>query len=189
MNTKIITLVALVAAATAPLAHGYVSGQAAPNLDPSVPEREYRVVKKSATAGVSDAISKGDILKYDTVNNNDGYTVTRVGGNNVASAALIACIAETAIATGNAELVRCISKGYVDFTQYDAAGGFGIRAGQKVCQDTDGQAIPCAACDPGTPGFVNDCRLGTATENSPITALEAKASGTGANLKVYINAK
>lgn len=186
MMNKQILLVALLALTFAGKAFGYTSGQASP-VD-SAPEREYRVVVKSTTAGFSDAISKGDVLKLDTVNSNDGYTVTRVGENNVATTSLIACIAEKAIATGNDAQVRCISKGYVDFASYDASGGFGIRAGQKLCMNGVGAAVPCAACDNAL-GFVNSCWLGSATANSPITALEAKASGTGSNLKVYINSR
>lgn len=186
MNKQIL-LVTMLALTVSGNAFGYTSGQSSP-VD-GAEEREYRVIVKSATAGFSDAVAKGNLLKLDTINSNDGYTVTRVGANNVATTNLITCIAEKAIATGTDSQVRCISKGYVDFVTYDASGGFGIRAGQKLCMSAAGLAIPCAACDAGTPGFVNDCRLGTATQNSPITSLEAKASGTGSDLKVYINAR
>lgn len=184
--TKQILLVAVAVLTFAGSAFGYDSGTS--NPQGGTPEREYRVVVKSATAGFSDAVSKGNILKLDTINSNDGYTVTRVGANNVATTGLIACIAEKAIATGTDGQVRCISKGYVDFVTYDASGGYGIRAGQKLCMNGVGQAVPCAACDNAL-GFVNSCWLGSATANSPITALEAKSSGTGSDLKVYINAR
>lgn len=183
---KQILIVALMAVTFSGKAFGYASGQS--NPPGGSPEREYRVVVKSASAGLSDAVSKGNILKFETAAN-DGYTVTRVGANNVATTSLIACIAEKAIATGNDAGVRCISKGYVDFVTYDASGGYGIRAGQKLCMNAVGNAVACAACDNAL-GYVNSCWLGTATANSPITALEAKAPGTtGSDLKVYINSR
>lgn len=168
-------------------AHAYVTGAVDPVTGEG--EKEYRAVKKSETAGVSDAVSKGDILLLDTVNNNDGYTVTRVGATNVATTAKIVCIAAKAIATGNTGLVRCVSKGYVDYLKYDSTGVNGtISVGQKLCVNSVGAAVPCAACDVGIPG-VNNCALGTATDNSPITSLSAKAGTSGTDLKAVINAK
>lgn len=188
MNTKILSLmVAMLFFATN--AFGYTSGQSNPPA--GAPELEFRSVKKSETAGFSDAISKGHILTYDIRNTNDGYTVTRVGGNNVASANIIACVAPRAIATGDTAIYRCVSKGYVDFLRYDATTP--IAVGSKICADASGVAVVCAACsiagDGVPPGAANNCRFGTATENSPIVALEAKASGTGSDLKVLIKSR
>lgn len=164
-------------------AQAYVTGAADPvNGDG---EREYRHVKKSETAGVSDAIAVGDILFFDTINNNDGYTVTRVGANTVASASRIACIATKVIATGNTGLNRCLSKGYFPNTSFTTSSQIVI--GQKVCGNAAGQAVPCAACASDlSPG--NDCRLGSATANSPVTAFSV-VLGTGTTLDTYINAR
>ena len=165
-------------------AYAYVSGAVDPTTGEG--EKEYRVVKKSETAGVSDAVSKGHILSLDTANNNDGYTVTRVGANNVVGAALNVCVASSNIATGNTALVRCVSRGYVDYLRYDATTA--ISVGQKLCANASGVAVACTACATGS-GTGTDCRFGTATSNSIIVSLEAKASGTGSNLKAVIKSR
>lgn len=187
MNTKILVLAAILMGVAAN-AFAYTSGSVDPTTGEG--EQEYRVVKKSETAGVSDAVSVGHILTYDIRNNNDGYTVTRVGGNNVASTNIIACIASKAIATGDTGLFRCVSKGYVDNLRYDATTA--IPVGAKLCSNTSGVAVVCAACSndtDGNTGAANSCRFGTATQNSPIVALEAKASGTGSDLKALIKSR
>lgn len=152
------------------------------------PDWETKNVVKSVTSGFSDAISRGDILIYDTVNSNDGYTVTRVANNDVATAARIACIAIKDIATGNTGLVPCLTKGWVDFLKYSLTSGQ-IISGQKLCSSSTGAAVPCAACvNNGLD--TNDCRLGSATANSPITSFQSKNTGTsGTDLKAYINAR
>lgn len=184
MNTKLFVLALLSLVLTSASAFAYTSGQADPAN--GIYDQEFKVVKKSETAGVSDAVSKGDILLLDTANNNDGYTVTRVGARNVATTARIACVASKAIATGNTGLNRCISKGYVDFLKYDTANG-AISIGQKLCVNSVGAAVACAACD--NLGGANDCRFGTATDNSPIISLSSKPSGSGTDLKALIKAQ
>lgn len=150
-------------------AFGYSSNPGADPINGS-PDLESKVVVKSTVNGVSDAISKGDILSYSST---DGYTVSRVGANSAAGANLMACVADRAIATSNSATVaraNCLTKGYVDFLSYDATTP--IVAGTRLCVNTLGRAVTCAA---------------DATANSGIIALEAKASGTGSNLKAIIN--
>lgn len=172
------------------IAFGYNSGTADP-VD-GYHDREFRTVVKSTTAGVSDAIGVGDVLSYDTTNNNDGYTVTRVGSNTGLGASKIACIAVQAIATGDTSQHRCISKGYVDFTNWSSTVAFS--AGQKLCANTSGQAVTCGGVTLDGQSTGSDSSFGTATANSPITAASAKnagLSGGGAitGQKVYINAR
>lgn len=177
---------------TTATAHAYTSGQANPIAYGSY-DQEYRTVVKSTTAGVSDAIVVGDILSYDITNNNDGYTVTRVGSNTVNGVNAVACIATQAIATGNIQEFRCISKGYVPAISYVGDGTNAIVANQKVCANSSGQATTCATCD-NTTG-ANSCKYGPgATPNSAITSLSAKgANGSGTpsanGLAVYINTR
>lgn len=161
----------------------YTSGVADPVS--SDPDLEYKSIAKSSTAGVSDEVLKGHVLTYDTVNNNNGHTITRVGENSSLGAAKVACIADKGIATGVTGLVRCISKGFVDFLRYDAA--VAISVGQHLCPGADGVAVVCAECD--IVGGTNDCRFGNATENSVIISLEAKGSGSGSDLKAIINVR
>lgn len=171
--------------------HAYTSGQADPLSGIRSLDAEYRTVVKSTTAGFSDAILIGDILSYDTNNVQDGYTVTRVGENSVVGAARNACIAVQAIATGDIGEHRCLSKGIAPYASFSAVSKSFV-IGQKLCANTSGQAVVCAACDQlqGT----NDCQLGTATGNSVITPLVTEGTGqqgigytTG--VRVLINSK
>lgn len=151
--------------------------------------REYRTFVKSATAGSSLAITKGMVLSY-SMADADGYTLTATGGNTVVDAAMQACIAEKAVATGDTRSHRCITKGYVDFAKYDASTPF--RVGDKLCANgTDGTLVKCAACiNSASPSDTeNDCIHGTASGNSGIITLEQKESGTGSDLKVLVNLK
>lgn len=166
-------------------AFGFVSGAADPAK--SSPDVMYRHYVKSETAGVSDAVSKGDILSLDVANNNDGGTLTRVGANTTVGAAKVACIAANAVATGNVQNNRCVTRGYVDYLSYDAS-AVAIAIGSKLCSNAVGAAVVCAACTPTEDGNGdNDCKFGNATESSGITSLEAKSSGTGSDLKVIVN--
>lgn len=146
-------------------------------------DQEYKAVVKSAVATISDAVSKGHILSYTSVA--DGYTVSRVGENTVLGTNKIACVAGVDIATGDVGYARCVTKGFVDFLRYDATTA--ISAGSKLCVNSVGAAVVCAACDNSTGN--NSCKHGNATAESGIVALEAKASGTGSNLKALINLK
>jgi hypothetical protein len=158
---------------------------------------EYRVYKKSTTAGFSDAIAVGDLLSFSTQSGEvDGYTMTKVGENTALDTNLIACVALDSVATGDLAYHRCQTKGFVDFLKYDATTA--IVAGQKLCALTgvqysgtagfEGKAGTCAACQIGADDD-NNCRLVSATANSAIISLEAKASGSGSNLKAILNLK
>ncbi len=187
MNTKILTLMTVLFLGAAGNAFGYQEGQANP---PDSPETEYRTVKKSETTNFDDAIAKGDILGLDVDNTNDGYTVTRVGTNSIASASKIVCIASEEIATGNTGLVRCVSKGYISYLKYDASGA-AIVKGSKLCANSIGAAVVCTGCtvSAGLPG-VYSCANGSASANSPIVSLEIKASGqSGTDLKALIQSR
>jgi len=149
-------------------AYAYTSSAGKP--DASSPVQEYRVVKKSAIAGFSDAISKGDVLVYTAAG--DGYSVSRVGADSINGSHLVACIAEAAIATGDDRLHRCVSKGYVNFAAYDAS-GTAIALGDDLCPSADGQLQSCASAD----------------SDAGIVSLDTKASGTGSDLRIMIRAR
>lgn len=182
MNTKFLGLALILGITCFGTAHAYQSGVPDPSRGEG--EREYRVGVKSVTAGYSDAIAVGDVLSLDIVNTNDGYTLTRVGANTNLGSGINACVATKAIATGNTALFRCVSRGYVNVS-YDATTA--ITAGQKLCANAAGAAVTCAGCVvTGTGSGTNDCRFGTASGNAAIISLEAKASGTGTNLKALV---
>jgi hypothetical protein len=181
---KTLSLLALLAFASAD-AFAYSSNTGADPINES-PDVEAKVVVKSAASGVSHAVSKGHILSYSAAA--DGYTVTRIGENSVRGTNQIACIADRDIATANSGSVRranCLTKGFVNFLRYDATTA--ITAGAKLCSNTTGVAVVCAACD--SLGGANDCKFGSATANSGIISLESKASGTGSDLKAIVNLK
>jgi len=152
--------------------------------------REYRTYKKSATAGSSLALTRGMILSY-SMADADGYTLTATGGNTVVDAAMQACIADSAVATGDTRQHRCITKGFVDFAKYDAS-SVQIRVGDKLCADgTTGALVKCAACEVTTTPVdeENDCIHGTASGNSGVISLEQADGGTGSDLSVIVNMK
>jgi len=183
---KLLTLILFVLCLSASNAYSYTSGNADPFND--VPDREHGTIIKSATSGVSDAISRGDILSLDVDNTNDGGTATRVGANTTIGSQQVVCIATQAIATGNINNIRCLTKGFVDFLSFDASTA--IAEGSKLCPNAVGAAVVCAACAPTAGGSGdNDCKFGNASESSGIISLEAKASGTGTDLKVKVNIK
>lgn len=164
---------------TAGYAQAYTSGQANPPAPYNSWEQEFRVVAKSGTAGVSDAIAVGDVLTYDIANNPDGYTVTRVGSINALGSELIACIATSAIATGDTSLHRCLARGFVNNVSFTGATS-GIVAGQALCANAAGQATLCGGCRNDGISSPTDCSWGVATANSPITSLQTRgANGTG----------
>lgn len=156
---------------------------------------EYRVYKKSTTAGFSDAIVRGDLLSYSTQSGEvDGYTMTKVGENTALDTNLVACVALDSVATGDLAYHRCQTKGFVDFLKWDATTA--IVAGQKLCPLSgigysgtagfEGRAGTCAACQIGVDAD-NNCRLDSATTNSAIISLEAKGADSGSNLKAILN--
>lgn len=148
--------------------------------------REYKIVRKSTTDGYSLAITKGMVLSYDLDNIADGYTVTAVNNNNALGANKIACVAEKAIATGDTGQFRCITKGFVDFLLFDASSN-AISVGEKLCASDGGVAVQCAGCDEDNGD--NDCDFGNATQNTGIVSHGARANGSAATLKAYINLK
>lgn len=154
-------------------------------------DREYKTYKKSTSAGSSLAVTRGMILSY-SMADADGYTLTATGGNTVVDAAMQACIADSAVATGDTRQHRCITKGYVDFAKYSAV-SVGLRVGDKLCANgTDGTLVKCAACAvTGSPeDSENDCLHGTASGNSGIISLQQKEPGaSGSDLKVLVNLK
>lgn len=151
-------------------AFGYSSNVGADPINDS-PDIETKVVVKTTAAGYSDAVGKGEVLKY-MDSGSLGYIVTRVTEfAGAPDAKLIACVSDRAIATANGAVPQrstCITKGYVDFLKYDASTA--IAVGDMLCGNSVGAAVKCAA-----------------SQNSGIIALESKASGTGSNLKAIIN--
>lgn len=133
-------------------------------------DQEFKQIVKSTVSGESSSITRGNVLSYAAVV--DGYTVTRIGAaaTSVTGQALVACIAARDVATGNVNYVPCVTKGFVDFLKYDAT--VAIVAGAKLCTNTEGVAVACN---------------NPAASASSIIALEAKASGTGSNLKAMVN--
>jgi hypothetical protein len=168
-NMKSLILIAVIGLASMD-AFGYSSNTGADPMNGS-PDIETKVVQKTTTAGFSDAVGAGEVLKY-VDSASLGYIVTRVTQfAGVRDGNLIACVSDRAIPTSNSAVVQrssCITKGYVDFLKYDASSP--ITLGAKLCGNSVGAAVPCAA-----------------SQDSGIVALEAKASGTGTNLKAIIN--
>jgi hypothetical protein len=130
--------------------------------------KEFRPVKKSAVAGVSDAIlAAGELLSYSAAA--DGNTVTRVGDGTVLKGGLIACAAKEAIATGDTAYHLCQTRGYAT-VKYDAT-SLEWDDGESLCVNSVGAAVNCAA----------------AGSKTGVIALEAKARGTsGSDLKVML---
>lgn len=143
---------------------------------------EYKYIVKSAVAGESSSIAKGDVLLYASAL--DGYTVVRVGGaNTVAAQNKVACVAAEDIATGDTGYHRCVSRGYVDFLKYDATIPF--TAFNAVCVNAEGVVEGCVSGNLGPDGNTLE---GSATAAlGRIITMQTKASGTGANLKAIIN--
>lgn len=136
--------------------------------DPSAtPDAEFKPVLKSAVAGVSDAVAIGDLLQYSAAN--DGYTVTRVGSGaaSTASAHLIVGVSKDAIASGDTAYHLAQVRGYAT-VKYDAT--VAIVRGDYLCINAVGAAVSCL-------------HIASA---SKVVALEAKASGTGTDLKVIL---
>lgn len=134
-------------------------------------DQEFKAVVKSAVNGESASVTQGHVLSHAAVV--DGYTVTRIAGGaigNVLAQAKVMCIAAEDVATGDVGYAKCLTKGFVDFLKYDAT--VAIVAFSKLCANTEGVAVACT---------------GTEATQSGITALEAKASGTGSNLKAMVD--
>jgi hypothetical protein len=165
MRNLLVALAVLLAPAGA-LAYSSPTG----NDPANSPTKEYKPIAKSAVAGVSDAISAGDLLLYSVAN--DGYTVTRVGSgaNDVNSSRLIAGVSKDAIATGDVGYHLVQTRGYAT-VKYDAS-SVPINRGQSLCANSVGAAVLCTVV----------------SSADKVIALEAKTSGTGTDLKVLLSA-
>lgn len=170
-------ILALALAVSAP-AYAYVS---APSGDPALGFRdvETKTVTLADDAGYNDAVSKGMGLFYeDGAGSLEGmYEVSRnfSGTYNTAAATLAtACIAAKDFASADQGSFPCVTKGYLDYGVYDATAP--IAKGDYLCvSDLASVRGKLVACGSGI--------------TSPFQALEAKASGSGSNLKVKVNAQ
>lgn len=165
-------LVVALLALTASQAHAYLTTF---GPDPSSkPDQEFKAALKSTASTYSDAITgTNELLSYSPAN--DGYTVTRVGllASTIEGSAMIAGIGTKTVATGDTGYFLIQTKGYAT-VKYDAstpAGG--ILRGDRLCANAVGAAMKCTG----------------AASHSKVIALEAKASGTGTDLKVLVNAQ
>lgn len=179
MKKVILSVLALAVMATPAHAYNSPAGADPKNGNYDV---EYKYVVKSAVAGESGAVAKGDILTYASAY--DGYSVTKMGGGaSSAQQRAVACVAAEAIASGDVGYHRCVSRGYVDYVKYD--GTIPIIALEPVCVNAQAAAEGCTlgAMASGAAGL-----SGTATAaGGRIVPLQSKASGTGTSLKAIIN--
>lgn len=168
---KFLNLV-LVALLVSTNALAYVSLQGNdPNLGSY--DSEYKSAVKSETALYSDAISKGQALYYSETELTGLFKVSRFNAADAMSATAsfyIACVAGRSVATGDTAAFPCINRGYAT-AYYDATSA--IFVGNYLC-------IGTAATVKGK--FIN-CGAGV---TGKVRALEAKASGSGTDLKVKI---
>lgn len=140
-------------------------------------EVEVKGVKKSATAGASEALTSGLVVMYDTTAN-DGYTVTRAVTQSVEGHNMLACVIEDTVATGDTNYHRCITKGFARL-QFDGTSQ-PIVAGRQVCVDAAGKARGCGF----NGGAPQEGKY--ATVNTGIISLRT-TSLTGTDLPVIIN--
>lgn len=140
---------------------------------------ETKTVVKSATAGYSDAISKGHAVFYENAAITGLYTVSREysGTYNTALATRLneACIAAKDVATGDVGGFPCVVKGYVDYALYSVdTVNTPINAGDYLC-------ISDAATSKGR---LVGCASGI---TSKFIALEAKAAVADGSIKVKVS--
>lgn len=133
---------------------------------------ETKAIKKSATAGKSEALISGLVLAYSS--EADGYTVTRAVTQSHAGQQQLACAVFDEVNTGDSGYHRCITKGFAR-VRYNAAAPFPIEAGRFACVNASGVVRGCSLSEP------------EATADTGIIPLESKASGTGTDLKVMLN--
>ncbi len=135
---------------------------------------ETKAVKKSGTAGASEALISGLVVAYDPTAL-DGYTVTRAVAQQTNLALnTYACVITETVATGDTAYHRCITKGFAR-VRYVSSGTTALVAGRMACVNAS--------------GVVRGCDYGNtleATANTGIIPLTAP-SGTGTDLKVLIN--
>lgn len=170
---KVLILVAALLAPT--LSFGY---QTIIGADPNVtPDAEYKSVKKSVSAGVSDAITEGDLIVVDASNTPTGAFVgTRVGAAQtvVAASGLIIGRAMRSVATGDLGYFLVQNAGYATVKYSTLLDGNAIAIGDRLCVSVTGAAMKCTG----------------AASHSKIIALEAKAiNNSGTDLKVLLNAR
>lgn len=154
-------------------AHAYTS---ASGNDPNLGnyDVESKVVVKSEAAGFSDAITQGHALYYSEDELTGLYKVSRsfTGTANAATAVPYqACIAGRDVATGDVAGFPCYTRGYVSGVAYDATAA--IAEGGYLCvgnaSTNKGKLLAC-----------------NTSVVSKFVALEAKASGSGTDLKVRV---
>ena len=171
---SLVALFALVIGSTNAIGYNSPAGSDPKELNH---DREFKQVMKTVfgadSTGLKAAISRGHVLTYvvGEDGSHDGYTVSRIGANTPAGQRVVACIADDSIATGDVGYHKCVTKGFVDFAKWDATAP--IAAGTRVCANAEGVLV--------------DCTVLAATANVGIISLEAKAAGTGNNLKVMVN--
>ena len=179
MKKLILGAIALFALSTQAFAYSSAVGSDPKNGEGNV---EYKYVVKSAIAGESAAVSKGQVLFYASAY--DGYTVTNMGQSNTSadSQHAIACIAADAIATGDTGYRRCVTRGYVDYLYYDANAA-AITQFRPVCGNNAGSVSGCGLAVTSAQNLT-----GSATAAlGKIVPLQTKASGVGNDLKAIIN--
>lgn len=147
-----------------------------PSFDPRQggAEVEVRTVVKSQASGYAMAVSRGHALYLSENELTGGATVSRFNsgtGTDAASAKYLECIAQKSIAADSEAPAPCVTRGYIDYGRYDATTA--IVKGDYLCGSTTS----------GSEGVLVKCGAGVV---SKFIAAEAKASGTGTNLKVIV---
>lgn len=182
-NLILILGLALLAPTLTPEAHAYSSPAGADpdksgigtgagqNLSNDI---ETKAIKKSTTAGSSEALVAGLVVAYDQTAL-DGYTVTRAVTQDRLGLNTLACVTVDTVATGDTAYHQCITKGMV-YVQFDGTQtGKPIEAGRPACVDASGK--------------VRGCLLSSALEataNTGIIPLESQ-TGSGTRLRVLLN--
>lgn len=168
------TLFVLVALLVSANAYAYTS---ASGNDPNLGnyDRESKVAVKTEATSHSDALSVGHVVYYYESSLTGLYTVSLYhsenAGNTLAASKFIAGVVERAVATGDVAGFPITVRGYTT-ARYDATSP--ISKGGYLCV--------------GTAASVRGKLIGCdANVTSPIVALEAKASGSGTDLKVRLN--
>lgn len=137
-------------------------------------EVETKSVKKSGTAGSSEALIAGIFVAYDQTAK-DGYTVTRAITQNRLGLNSIACLNVDVVATGDSSYHSCITKGFAQVRYDGSLAGKPIEAGRAACLTGNGTVRGCYLAD-----------AVEATANTGIIPLESKTD-SGTDLRVLIN--
>lgn len=115
---------------------------------------ETKLFVKSAAAGFSDNISKGQMLAYGVqTGENDGYTMTHIIGQTVPGQNEVSCLSLDDVATGDTGYHLCQTKGFVGdgtnipaslFAAWSNTTNQLLEAGRHACVSTTGQIRGCA---------------------------------------------